>query len=286
MPGFPSSAPVLSTPDTHIFEAQTAVRHPPPPQAISDEDFATKYEISRTASEVKAGKWHTIALQFPDSLLPDASRVVEALQAELQRLPQPPLPTEDAAETTSPSALETSFNDLSTSSDTTPSPRSSRPNKEKLYILADTSYGSCCADEIAAEHVSADVLIHYGRACLSPTSRLPVIYVFTMQLLAHEPLVASFKATYPDLAAKIVLMADVMFSSHVPALAARLAGEGYTALFAPDVRHDPASALPNRTVPPDVAGDAGTLRGYHLFHVSDPAPALLLTLSSRVASIH
>lgn len=38
----------------------------------------------------------------------------------------------------------------------------------KTFILADTSYGSCCIDEVAAQHVLADVIIHYGEACLSP----------------------------------------------------------------------------------------------------------------------
>ncbi|CAE7228598.1 unnamed protein product [Rhizoctonia solani] len=46
------------------------------------------------------------------------------------------------------------------------------------YVLADTTYGSCCVDEVAAAHIDADVVVHYGHACLSPTSRLPVIYVF------------------------------------------------------------------------------------------------------------
>lgn len=27
---------------------------------------------------------------------------------------------------------------------------------------------SCCVDEVAAEHINADVVVHYGRACLSP----------------------------------------------------------------------------------------------------------------------
>lgn len=48
----------------------------------------------------------------------------------------------------------------------------------KFYILADTSYGSCCVDEIAAEHVESDNLIHFGNACQSKISRLPVLYVF------------------------------------------------------------------------------------------------------------
>ncbi|PAV16833.1 diphthamide biosynthesis [Pyrrhoderma noxium] len=51
--------------------------------------------------------------------------------------------------------------------------------KEKeLYVLADTSYGSCCVDEVASSHVDADFVVHYGHACLSQTSRLPVLYVF------------------------------------------------------------------------------------------------------------
>lgn len=48
----------------------------------------------------------------------------------------------------------------------------------ELFVLGDTSYGSCCVDEVAAEHVDADCIVHYGAACLSPTLRLPVIYVF------------------------------------------------------------------------------------------------------------
>ncbi|KAF8152245.1 putative diphthamide synthesis protein-domain-containing protein [Crassisporium funariophilum] len=48
----------------------------------------------------------------------------------------------------------------------------------ELYVLADTSYGSCCVDEVAAQHIEADAMVHYGHACMSQTSRLPVIYVF------------------------------------------------------------------------------------------------------------
>ncbi|KZT04025.1 diphthamide biosynthesis protein [Laetiporus sulphureus 93-53] len=51
-------------------------------------------------------------------------------------------------------------------------------DEKELYVLADTSYGSCCVDEVAAQHVDADAIVHYGHACMSQTSRLPVIYVF------------------------------------------------------------------------------------------------------------
>lgn len=52
------------------------------------------------------------------------------------------------------------------------------PDNAQVYVLADTSYGSCCVDEVAAQHVDADVVVHFGDACLSRTSHLPVIYVF------------------------------------------------------------------------------------------------------------
>ncbi|KDO52392.1 hypothetical protein CISIN_1g0110281mg, partial [Citrus sinensis] len=44
--------------------------------------------------------------------------------------------------------------------------------------MADTTYGSCCVDEVGASHVDADCVIHYGHTCLSPTSTLPAFFVF------------------------------------------------------------------------------------------------------------
>ncbi|XP_016960818.1 2-(3-amino-3-carboxypropyl)histidine synthase subunit 2 [Drosophila biarmipes] len=52
------------------------------------------------------------------------------------------------------------------------------PEEVKVFILADTTYGSCCVDEIAAAHVDADSVIHFGNACRSRASRLPVLYLY------------------------------------------------------------------------------------------------------------
>ncbi|EGC32302.1 hypothetical protein DICPUDRAFT_155754 [Dictyostelium purpureum] len=38
----------------------------------------------------------------------------------------------------------------------------------KVFILGDTSYGSCCVDEVTSSHLKADFIIHYGHSCLSP----------------------------------------------------------------------------------------------------------------------
>ena len=43
----------------------------------------------------------------------------------------------------------------------------------ELFVLGDTSYGSCCVDEVAAAHTTADAVIHFGRSCLRCATRVP-----------------------------------------------------------------------------------------------------------------
>uniref|UniRef100_UPI00398E9F0D 2-(3-amino-3-carboxypropyl)histidine synthase subunit 2 n=1 Tax=Pristiophorus japonicus TaxID=55135 RepID=UPI00398E9F0D len=82
----------------------------------------------------------------------------------------------------------------------------------KLFILGDTSYGSCCVDEVAAEHLEADSIIHYGRACLSPSIRLPVMYVFGQKPVDVYQCAASFRALYPDKYTHVIILCDVIYS--------------------------------------------------------------------------
>jgi diphthamide biosynthesis protein 2 len=141
-------------------------------------------------------------------------------------------------------------------------------------------------DEIAAEHVDAEVVVHYGRSCLSPTARLPVIYVFTTRDLDFDQTVKAFKDTYSDPGQLVLLMGDLPYHKHLSRLAASLAEEGYENILVPDIAHDPASLVPNRHLPPGMKEDTDKLKQYALFHIGQPPPALLLTLTSRVASIH
>jgi diphthamide biosynthesis protein 2 len=107
-------------------------------------DVEKLYDIRWIAAQLRKYNFRRIALQFPDELLCDASKVYWALEDTLKQ---------DRAEGGDEAA-------------------------PKIYVLADTSYGNCCVDEVAAEHVDADVVVHFGHACLSLTSRLPALYVF------------------------------------------------------------------------------------------------------------
>ncbi|RAL62209.1 hypothetical protein DID88_002693 [Monilinia fructigena] len=266
-----TTAPVLSTPEVHIFEDPTPlVKHDDIPR-LSDEELYDAYEISRTVREIQEGGWRKIALQFSDGMLGDAPRVFEELENRLRKSPS------DSSTSKLPnnedSSLETDFS--------IPSANTAASSLQyRLFILADTSYGSCCVDEIAAEHVDAQVVIHYGRACLSPTARLPVIYVFTSRPLKLESVVQAFENTY-NKDDKIVIMADITYHSHVSSLVTQLRDRGYENIVAPKITHDPSATIPNRKL------DEGVdMKDYSLFHISEPPSALLLTLSSRVNDMH
>lgn len=283
------AAPVLSTPDDRILEEAQPIVPVDPSKRISDDELSITYDIERTLKEIRQARYKRIALQFPDDMLPDAPRVFQLLSRglnseEVVANGTTPSNTTSAGQTNG-GATETETNitegvsQLSVEGETEKwSPR--------LYILADTSYGTCCVDEVAAEHVDADVVVHYGRSCLSPTARLPVIYVFTRKPLSVDPLVQAFKETYPDTTTRLILAADVTYSHHVPILYERLTQEGYSNLFATEIVHEPSSAIPNRTVPDSVREAPETLSEWQLFHISDPPTALLMTLASRVAAIY
>ncbi|KAF1911284.1 putative diphthamide synthesis protein-domain-containing protein [Ampelomyces quisqualis] len=277
-----NTAPVLSTPDTHIFEDPTPVIDHSSVPKLSDEQVAITYEIERTVSEIKEGRWKRIALQFPDHMLKDAPRVYDRLTRGLREAKKVSTGVQDKPAQSS--RIETEDEIISKLEEV--SIRRENDTEEKLFILGDTSYGACCVDEVAAEHVDADVVVHYGRSCLSPPSRLPVIYVFTERPLDIEPLIATFQDTYPYPEAKVILMADIPYSHHISPLHTQLREAGYTNVHATSIVHDPSSPLPNRTIPQEATDSPDALREYALFHISDPPTSLLLTLSSRVASIH
>ncbi|CAK6951984.1 -(3-amino-3-carboxypropyl)histidine synthase subunit 2 [Scomber scombrus] len=95
----------------------------------------------------------------------------------------------------------------------------------KLFILGDTSYGSCCVDEVAAEHVGADCIVHYGSSCLSASKRLPLMYVFEKRLVDLEKCASSFRELYPDTQSHIVILYDVSYAHAIDDLLTLLSQE-------------------------------------------------------------
>ncbi|XP_061191855.1 2-(3-amino-3-carboxypropyl)histidine synthase subunit 2-like [Saccostrea echinata] len=93
--------------------------------------------------------------------------------------------------------------------------------KKKIAILGDTSYGSCCVDEVAAEHFSANSIIHFGQACLSPTNRLPVLYVFGHQEIDVTDCIEKFCSLY-SAEDNVVLIYDTEYAYVAESISSQL----------------------------------------------------------------
>lgn len=198
------------------------------------------YSIQETASYIRSHpEWKRVTLQFPDTLVSDSSIVAQLLGRKLQLVQETtenshgsenfhdneqPCGCKDQShkrhkDTNNCSAYEQNCE----SSDQKRSCGScgcggdnSRAQKEdfsqSVWVLADTSYSPCCVDEVAAQHVKGDVVIHYGDACLNPVEGVPVIYVFGKPAVNTYDIICQFRQRFEDKNAKIMLMGEAPYS--------------------------------------------------------------------------
>jgi diphthamide biosynthesis protein 2 len=159
--------------------------------------FSVFYELDRTAEFIASGGFARVALQFPDSLLPDAPEVLWSIEARLRKAEQ----------------------------------------KCMLFVSGDSSYASCCVDEISAQHLEAAAIVHYGRACLSPTAAsIPVLYIFGRQEIdaadcaaAVQQVIAESSSSSPESCSEVVLLYDAVYSHAIPDILAAAAAAAATA---------------------------------------------------------
>jgi len=102
--------------------------------------------------------------------------------------------------------------------------------KTKVYILGDTSYGSCCVDEVAASHIEADALIHFHHSCLSPVTSLPVLYIFINKRIDVTHCVQVFRSFFTDTSQPVILIYSVHYY-HVQDEVKRLLSKDYSNLI-------------------------------------------------------
>ena len=82
----------------------------------------------------------------------------------------------------------------------------------KVFIIGDPTVENCCIDNLNAQHVNADALIHFGHACLTTTKHLPTFYVFAKENLNLEDFYNKFEAYFDDKNEQILLFYDTDIS--------------------------------------------------------------------------
>eukprot|EP00796_Vickermania_ingenoplastis_P008423 gene8423-5903_t len=136
-----------------------------------------------------------VALQFPDEMLGDVVEVTRALEdlliqdkrtAALKKLAGLQMGsgrTDDCTCGTSVPAQPASKRPPGSSLDNPNQPR----GEVQLFSLCDNTFGSCCADELTAQHYGAQCIIHFGEACMSNSTSLPTFYIHNLFRFAGIP---------------------------------------------------------------------------------------------------
>ncbi|KAG8313624.1 Diphthamide biosynthesis protein 2 [Homalodisca vitripennis] len=91
-----------------------------------------------------------------------------------------------------------------------------------LPIQVNRNNSTCCVDEVAAQHVDGDAVIHMGHTCLSPTTRLPVLHLLPRASLDLSGLVSAFAHFYSTTNGPVLLLYDVAYGHLIDEIRERL----------------------------------------------------------------
>eukprot|EP00941_MAST-03F_sp_MAST-3F-sp1_P005780 g5780.t1 len=80
----------------------------------------------------------------------------------------------------------------------------------QFIVLGDTQYGSCSVDEVSAQHLPVDFIVHYGNAYLNPSRVLPVQYIFGKLLIDIPYFVETMKSNYSE-SDRVVIFCEAPF---------------------------------------------------------------------------
>ena len=171
-------------------------------------------DLDGTAGHIARGGFGKVALQFPDRMLPLASRAEAALQRRLRALGHA---------------------------------------SAALFVLADTSFDGHQVDFVAAQHLGAELVVHYGPVDLEAEGPLEVRFVLGRRPLGVGALAAAYAAAFaPD--RRVLVVLGLPYQHAAPALAERLAASHPGALVAEADTERAAVAAPE----PDAAAAAAT----------------------------
>jgi diphthamide biosynthesis protein 2 len=102
--------------------------------------MAISFDFKEVARVISVQKAQRIALQLPDDYLPHASQLYDDLVKDLRAI-----------------TLENVL----------------------VALLGDSTYSPCCVDEVTAQHMNADFIVHFGPACFSLTPSIPTYYALS-----------------------------------------------------------------------------------------------------------
>ncbi|CAA9990328.1 diphthamide synthesis protein, putative [Plasmodium knowlesi strain H] len=147
----------------------------------NNSDICARYDVELAAGIISKNNYQRVAVQLPDCMLEDSLLLSNAIKGELDKGGGSPLPSSyESTGMITPCCGGKSRTEDEYICGKEDNTVGSTPNGVNIYILGDTSLNECCEDYVSAEHVKADVLLHYGPSCQSlVVSSIPSVYFFS-----------------------------------------------------------------------------------------------------------
>ena len=81
----------------------------------------------------------------------------------------------------------------------------------EVYLSCNITYGACCVDDLSADELGADFLIHYGHSCLVPITQTTVkcMYVFVDIFIDTEHLVKTVEFNFADKGTRLFVLGTI-----------------------------------------------------------------------------
>lgn len=117
-------------------------------------------------------------------------------------------------------------------------------------VMAEQTFGACCVDDMQAERLGCDFIVHYGHSCLIPVTDMLVkaMYVFVEINFDHQHLCKIFEENF-DKTWKIALVGTIQFNTVLHRLYRQLLADGYPNIFVPQSKPLSAGEILGCTAP-------------------------------------
>lgn len=106
------------------------------------------------------------------------------------------------------------------------------PTLEQVSILGDVTYGACCVDDLGAQALGAQLLVHYGHSCLVPIQHtaIPCLYVFVEIAIDVPHMVECLDLTLSSTSDKrrVYLLGTIQFRHALSEAQELLTAKGYS----------------------------------------------------------
>lgn len=105
------------------------------------------------------------------------------------------------------------------------------PCLDEVTVFTDVTYGACCVEDLTAQQLGCQLLVHYGHSCLVPMphTQVPVLYVFVEVQFDVSHMVQCLLATLgDDERPPLALLGTVQFRHALAGAKDRLVDAGFT----------------------------------------------------------